>query len=456
MRQYFKYHGKISSIELSQAFASIVGPGPFAGFVRGSWSTDTNVLTLYPEPNQDTNSALIYRQYTDEVRRRYISQASDDTSGVVNFGVIAKDGSIYTNHDSKLEVSIQGSKGTYSEILLFAVHSHVEQEVSNPVTLAAYWNSSTVSLFDVFKRSINPYYNTSSADINDPVQDSELNFTALDAKLQQACSTYKNNYATYTFIGVYGSGTNKDTNETETFNMVSLFNKFPMTLNYNTAVHGALIKSLTTITNLERKLKADIGTVHMYAGASIPSGYLVCNGQAISIDDYPDLYSVIGTTYNTAISESGTAYTSPESGKFRIPDLRSRFIIGKSDTKSNYQSLGKGGGAETVALKTANIPAHYHTFDNLFFAENHNNISSSSHCDGTYGLVGGSLKKDAVGNVEGESQNGLPGLNGTSDYDNDTLPYVTMSTNSSPLCYGDAHNNMPPYYTLYYIIKAKV
>ena len=40
-----------------------------------------------------------------------------------------------------------------------------------------------------------------------------------------------------------------------------------------------------------------VGTIMSYAGASIPSGYLLCDGSAISRTTFSDLFAEIGTTW---------------------------------------------------------------------------------------------------------------------------------------------------------------
>ena len=60
------------------------------------------------------------------------------------------------------------------------------------------------------------------------------------------------------------------------------------------------------------------GTVQLYAGASIPDGYLLCNGAAVSRTDYADLFAAIGTIYGT-----GDGSTT-----FNVPDFRDRYAIG--------------------------------------------------------------------------------------------------------------------------------
>lgn len=71
------------------------------------------------------------------------------------------------------------------------------------------------------------------------------------------------------------------------------------------------------------------GTVIPFAGNSIPTGYLLCNGSAISRTTYADLFAVIGTTYG-----SGDGSTT-----FNLPNLTDKFIQG-SDTAGTVKSAG--------------------------------------------------------------------------------------------------------------------
>lgn len=60
------------------------------------------------------------------------------------------------------------------------------------------------------------------------------------------------------------------------------------------------------------------GTVMPFAGASAPSGYLLCNGAAVNRTAYAALFSVIGTSYG-----SGDGSTT-----FNVPDLRETTPVG--------------------------------------------------------------------------------------------------------------------------------
>ena len=64
------------------------------------------------------------------------------------------------------------------------------------------------------------------------------------------------------------------------------------------------------------------GQLIMFCGTTIPDGYLLCNGAAVSRSTYADLFSVIGTLYG-----AGDGSTT-----FNLPDCRDRVIQGASST----------------------------------------------------------------------------------------------------------------------------
>ena len=63
-----------------------------------------------------------------------------------------------------------------------------------------------------------------------------------------------------------------------------------------------------------------IGSIAAFAGSSLPSGWLLCNGSAVSRTTYAALFSVIGTTYGT-----GDGSTT-----FNLPNLIDKFIEGSA------------------------------------------------------------------------------------------------------------------------------
>lgn len=94
------------------------------------------------------------------------------------------------------------------------------------------------------------------------------------------------------------------------------------------------------------------GQIISFAGATIPSGYLDCDGSVVLQDDFPNLYTAIGATWNVG----GEA-----SDAFRLPDLRGRTMIGDGDgALTSNRVLGSSGGAETHALTVGQLPEHTH------------------------------------------------------------------------------------------------
>ena len=65
-------------------------------------------------------------------------------------------------------------------------------------------------------------------------------------------------------------------------------------------------------------ISASTGMIIMYAADSAPTGFLLCNGQAVSRTTYADLFAIVGTTYG-----AGDGSTT-----FNTPDLRSSFPVG--------------------------------------------------------------------------------------------------------------------------------
>lgn len=101
------------------------------------------------------------------------------------------------------------------------------------------------------------------------------------------------------------------------------------------------------------------GVVSPYAGASAPTGWLMCYGQAVSRTTYADLFTAISTTYG--VGDGSTT--------FNLPDLRGRVVAGKDDMGGAAASrlttgasgvdgatLGASGGSETHTLVDGELP----------------------------------------------------------------------------------------------------
>lgn len=75
------------------------------------------------------------------------------------------------------------------------------------------------------------------------------------------------------------------------------------------------------------------GSIIAHGSTTIPTGYTLCDGTAISRTTFADLFNVIGTTYGT-----GDGSTT-----FNVPDMRQRFVLGKAASGTGA-TLGATGG----------------------------------------------------------------------------------------------------------------
>lgn len=103
---------------------------------------------------------------------------------------------------------------------------------------------------------------------------------------------------------------------------------------------------------------APAGTILPFAGSSVPSGWLLCDGQAVSTTTYATLFAAIGSAYNTSAGQSA-----PAAGNFRVPILTGRVPVGRNGSDPLFATLGLTGGASSVTLtgSESGVAAHTHT-----------------------------------------------------------------------------------------------
>lgn len=141
------------------------------------------------------------------------------------------------------------------------------------------------------------------------------------------------------------------------------------------------------------------GIVYPFAGETIPEGFLICDGEAYSRDEYAELFEAIGTTYGEG---DGTT-------TFNVPDLQTRVPVGAG---VDYE-LGEIGGEEEHTLTIDEMPSHNHSLK-----QNNNEGSNTAWIS-------------SVTNVK-----------------------YTLSTENINSTGGDQpHNNMQPYTVVNYIIS---
>ena len=166
-----------------------------------------------------------------------------------------------------------------------------------------------------------------------------------------------------------------------------------------------------------------IGSVVEWYSSKVPSNWLICNGQAVSRTEYAELFAILGTTYG-----AGDGSTT-----FNLPDKKGRFTVGLNSSDSDFNSLNKKGGEKVHQLTFNEMPIHKHPL-------------TSWRNPGT---------------VEPQPTSGFGFTNDDRGFaniatDGDGTAYTAHNFTGFGTAGGDrAHNNLPPYITTNYIIKAK-
>jgi len=94
------------------------------------------------------------------------------------------------------------------------------------------------------------------------------------------------------------------------------------------------------------------GTYIQFAGASAPTGYLACNGAAVSRATYADLFAVVSTTYG-----AGDGSTT-----FNVPDARGLVMVGAGEHGTMTRANGTPYNGGTVgASRNDQLQGHFHS-----------------------------------------------------------------------------------------------
>ena len=200
--------------------------------------------------------------------------------------------------------------------------------------------------------------------------------------------------------------------------------------------HNILAAKLAALSFTQQVNRLDVGDIvqtTVEPSLWYSNVWLEAAGGVVLQADYPELFLVFGTSYNTGGEPVGT---------FRLPDYRDKILRGK-------QAIGGvavgGGGADSqsVVLVAAQMPIHNHTFSatTSFSGEHYHSIgiTEGAETDGTpaKGDLGGAAGT-AYTTPAGNHQHTVSGT-------------TTDAGNSSPVVIP----TLPRYANIYYKIKAK-
>jgi microcystin-dependent protein len=142
---------------------------------------------------------------------------------------------------------------------------------------------------------------------------------------------------------------------------------------------------LTKLSNTAIQQLTPSGSIMQYAGTAAPTGWILCDGTAVSTTTYAALFAVIGTAFNTSGGQ-----TAPGAGTFRVPLLTGRIPVGRDAANAAFDVLGETGGSAT------SVASHTHTDGTLATSSNSTGIThnAGSHAHtGTTNADGGHQHK---------------------------------------------------------------
>lgn len=118
------------------------------------------------------------------------------------------------------------------------------------------------------------------------------------------------------------------------------------------------------------------GVCKVWLTGTPPTGYLLCDGAAVSRTTYSALFAVISTTFGVGDGSS----------TFNLPNMKGRVVCGYDSDQTEFDAIGETGGAKTHTLTSTEMPAHTHvqdshnhTQDTHTHVQNSHNHTQDSH-----------------------------------------------------------------------------
>ena len=203
-----------------------------------------------------------------------------------------------------------------------------------------------------------------------------------------------------------------------------------------------------------------VGVVMPYSCVGSPGGkWRLANGVSISRTSYPELHALYAADgYPFGVGDGSTT--------FGIPDMRQRFPVG-SGTKAGLTNKvqGETGGTETHALATAELPSHNHNPTSTQANHSHGSPLATDNQTGHTHQVNANQNTNTVATGSFTRLTTLldypatGGSNGASSTNGGHSHPVTIPADGShahtpgSVGSGTAHENMPPWLAMNFIIK---
>jgi microcystin-dependent protein len=194
-----------------------------------------------------------------------------------------------------------------------------------------------------------------------------------DDSVQSVCTVIRSN-ASNGVVQITGAGRSNDIPNRQPTDRFRIVDSVDLTkaVVYDVAAVTTATERTITMPDRDVDLGAVLpaGAVQLYAGTTLPDGWLYCDGSEVSRTTYADLFAAISTTYG--VGDGATT--------FNLPDLRGRAAFGRDNMDNsvgtgggdaarlttggsgvNGDSLGASGGTETHTLTSGEMPTHSHS-----------------------------------------------------------------------------------------------
>jgi microcystin-dependent protein len=184
------------------------------------------------------------------------------------------------------------------------------------------------------------------------------------------------------------------------------------------------LKNGRTTTSLQTVVIGSViptGTVQSFAGVTVPDGWLLCDGSAVSRTTYSALFEVISTLHG-----EGDATTT-----FHLPDYRGRFLRGADNMGTG--AAGRDPGGRTNANAGGNVDGvgsvqadamqgHYHNVGPYTNTTSTSNNQSIPKWSALGGVTTSSTGVASI--VRTDGVNGTPRTSGESRPQNSNVSWV--------------------------------